>query len=398
MWVYGLRIAAAIALAWLSWHFEVLLPLLLLFGYVVFSCSRWHETWLACAAYYLTVSYEIPTAFHTYFPDLNPALGYLTWLSAGFLIAAPWALAKAVMVKLDLDTDRWRVLAVLALLVVTALPPFGWITWTHPLLLAGILFPGLGLSAILLTAVAIACTPLLARLSRVGVTVTVVLFFGMVIVANQLTVPAPAYSAVDAMRTQNGMYFYSQGMKRMSAVGERIREAVDLEANDWIILTPESYLGPHRSSIDLYFQQFEPAMQQHNLTTLVGMDVEVRPGVFLNALTAYGAEQGVVYSARLPMILNALPMGKAREALQPWRSPVVPIGRHGKRVFFAICYEGYLIEHLMAALLSGDPIDEMIVASNLWAIHDLWLARIQAGSIQLMARIVNAPLAWSYNL
>ncbi len=135
------RIAGAAVLGWI-WeygHWGVVLSIVLI-PLVIMGRGKLDRYGVALA-YYLAGSHGIPGGAVVFFGHGHLVEGIFLWLTSSALLAAGWAFA-----------DRpWRVVAVL---VIDALPPLGFLDWLSPLAGAGVLLPGLGWPGLLLFLVA----------------------------------------------------------------------------------------------------------------------------------------------------------------------------------------------------------------------------------------------------
>lgn len=390
------RIALSGALGFFAWQSFNLLSLLILFSLVVmFTRSAW-ATWAAAFSYYFIASNEIPQAFAAYYPDSLPVLGYLVWIISAALIALPWALSRKLVdakVFHNLGDLRYA-LATIVGMVVSLLPPVSWIHWVHPGLSSGVFFPGWGLWGLLLTFILIAVFPLLVYQLKQKTFVVVLIAIGGLLTYNSMSYDVPALSSsASSVTTDKGRYKPSEGFDRIKQVEQIGQQAIDFGVP--LVVFPETFLGPDRRSIHLILDPVVRDMKRNNVSLLVGLDKKVRDGVYDNALYAFGKEEGVVYRARMPMPLNGMPIGDARQRFHPFTSPVKSLGE--QTVFFSICYEGYLLEHAVAAMASGERPNIMLASSNLWALKGLHLVEIQKLSILMMSRMTGVPLEWALN-
>lgn len=393
-----LRVLVSGGLGYVAWLDASYLPLLIVFGFLVVYTRSALSSWLAAVAYYLVSSADLPIAFGIYFPEQNPLYGYLFWILSGALLGLPWLLIRRladIPLFARLHDLRFALLTFLGLIVSLA-PPFGLIHWVHPGLAAGMMFPGWGIWALLLSFLIIAFFPLAALHLKSGW-----LFISVVVgIALLFSYNNGAYNSknllipnVYAVKTDKGEFSPLDGYERIQDVRLASQEAISL--NVPLVVFPEVFVGVMRPSIEVLLSPIETGMRDAGVTTLVGADVPISEGVYDNALVGFGATKGSVYRARLPMPLNAFPWLDSRQRMHFTDNPVVDVA--GQNIFFSICYESYLLEHAVVAMLFGAKPDMMLTSSNLWAIKDLRLARIQGLSIQMMARIMGIPVKWSYN-
>lgn len=392
------RILASGGLGYVAWLDVSYLPLLIVFGFLVVYTRSALSSWLAAVAYYLVSSSELPVAFSIYFPEQNPLYGYLYWMLSGALLGLPWLLVRRladIPFFARLHDLRFALLTFLGL-VISLAPPFGLIHWVHPGLSAGMMFPGWGVWALILSFLIIAFFPLVAlHLKKGWLFISIVAGVALLFSYNNnaYNSEGPLIPNVYAVKTDKGEFSPLDGYERIMDVRSISQKAIPFKVP--IVLFPEVFVGVMRPSIGALLSPLDADMKDAGVTTLVGADVPVSEGVYDNSLVGFGATEGVVYRARVPMPLNAFPWLDSRQRMHFTENPVVEVA--GQNVFFSICYESYLLEHAVEAMLFGAKPDMMLASSNLWAIKDLRLARIQSLSIQMMARIMGIPVKWSYN-
>lgn len=394
---FAVRVIASALLGFGAWQDSMFLPSLIFFALFIVYTRSALMTWASAFSYYLTASYGLSTAYMNFFPEGLPILGYVFWILSAILISVPWALSrKLVDLKCFNNIGDYRfAVASLTGMVISLIPPISWIHWVHPGLVSGMFFPDWGLTGLFITFVLISLFPLLVyktkkTLNFVGVTVG---FATFVLYQTQSYVSPAFASGVGVVSTDSGEYKHSDGYERIKHVAKVSEEAVGLGVP--IVLFPESYMGVERDSIHSILSQVSGAMKDSGVTALVGMEANVSSGVYDNALYGFGAETGVIYKARLPMPLNGLPFAEHRQTFNVFSSPVKEVS--GQNYFFAICYEGYLLEHAVMAMVSSKKPEAMLVSSNLWALKGLHLAKIQNLSILMMSRMMGIPLEWSRN-
>ena len=95
------------------------------------------KRWVTALGYYAAGSVPVVAAVMGYWGADHVALGVAAWLGSSLLLSAPWTLA-----------GRWP--GVLGALALTALPPLGVIGWLSPLNAAGVFFPGLSWTGLVL--------------------------------------------------------------------------------------------------------------------------------------------------------------------------------------------------------------------------------------------------------
>lgn len=118
-------------------------------------CRSRRDTWLAAWAYYLTAAWQIPLMASTFFSVVEQ-LSWLAGLAAGLPLWLAWAgLLAAGNAVTFCSSPKWRPAGVLSGLVLTAVPPVGWLNIMSPLNAIGYWFPGTQWFGLMLGALAI---------------------------------------------------------------------------------------------------------------------------------------------------------------------------------------------------------------------------------------------------
>lgn len=142
----GLLLVVAGALCGFAWGHE---GLTWLTGFAALAPVLWSLTrsrwWAGAAAlaYYLAASRGLPFGAGIFFAESAPMwFSWALWLVAGLVNVLPWLLLWS-------ETPRRQAWTLPAALVLTAVPPIGFIGWVNPMTAAGVLFPGLGFVGLL---------------------------------------------------------------------------------------------------------------------------------------------------------------------------------------------------------------------------------------------------------
>lgn len=406
-------IPAAGLLAWAAWSGPLpFLGLLLLFGLVVMSGETPLHSYLAAFAYYAVVSIDVPHAFSTYInaelvqpePFVRVA-GWAIWFLAAAFLASFWAVAKWLAIYLSNKGVPFSyAFATFVTLFVTAGPVVGWIHWAHPLLASGVILPGFGWISVLFTALVIAFYAEVPRVSlgRDKWLAAHALLAGAIVFSNihvqDKISPLRLMGKVYAVQSHDGNPgSYEVYQRRLHALRKILNE-VNASKASVIILTPEGYgrRAPKVLIAALLWPRLDELKAQGSIL-LLGVS---RPHPQMGSeIDAYGAVEGVIYRNRIqPPADYLFTIGTEYGAgiIDPDHSPIVRL--KGDHVFMAICFESFLMNHLMAALSEGVKPDYMLVSSNVWMIRGRSAFRINRLSIEMMSRILGVPYRWAYNV
>lgn len=282
----------------------------------------------------------------------------------------------------------WRYLAIM---VLTAVPPFGITGWAHPLTAAGMLFPGWkwwGLAA--LTA------GLMGLVTRIGPAVAVALsglWFWSAASGTATLIPERWHGVDLQMGASLGRDLSLQRHRDLIAT---VRQVVANSRNQVIIL-PESTLGFWTSSVERLWRD---GLRGTEITVIAGAAVVDAEG-YDNVMVEIDARSArILYHERMPVPVSMW---------QPWKkwlgepggaparffaNPVVDAA--GKTFAPIICYEQLVVWPILHSLLSRP--DVIILIGNGWWTADGNIVAIQRASATAWARLFDLPLVISFNI
>ena len=407
-------VPAAAAIAMAAWSGPLpFLGLLLFFGVIVMSGKTPLHAFISAFAYYAVVSIDVPHAFSSYVNAALPqpdsfvnVLGWVIWFFTAVFLAGFWSFAKFLASYLSHKgiPFAYGIVTFFALLV-TAGPVVGWVHWAHPLLASGVIFPGFGWWSVLATALVMSFYTEIPRLSlgkwpwlTAHALLAGAIIFTNIHIQDEIS-PLRLMGKVYVIQSHDGNpNDYEVYRHRLNVLRKVIDEVNASEKKSVIILTPESY--GQRASKALTAAILWPRLDElkaRGNTLLLGV---VRPHPQLGSeIDAYGAVEGVIYRNRIqPPADYLFSIGTEYGAgiIDPNHSPIVNL--NGDHVFMAICFESFLMNHLMAALSEGVKPDYMLVSSNVWMIRGKPAFRINRLSIEMMSRILGIPYRWAYNV
>lgn len=340
--------------------------------------------YMIAAAYYLVASRGIPWGAGIFFAEEAPWwFSSALWVVAALLDALPWLICW-----------RWRrsLFGVAVAVFGGILPPLGLIGWTHPVMSAGVLFPGLGflgfgLLMVAWTMIARKFVPLLAPLMVVSIACNL---------SGLGNAAAPeAWAGVD---TTFGRFRAAPGMRDFMADFMRLRQvksiALDLEPSRVAVL-PETVLGLYTDVTARELAETNATLRHKNSILLVGA-VKMR-GIgtgFENGLVVLGDPQTTWLRQRVPVPVGMWrPWAPDSVGADPWESGIGVVA--GQRIATLICYEELIVWPGLVSLSQGPGI--LVGTANDWWARNTSIPAIQRQSLALWGRLFGIPLVSAVN-
>lgn len=349
--------------------------------------SRW---WAGSAAlaYYLAASRGLPFGAGIFFAESAPLwFSWALWLVSGLVNALPWLLLWS-------ETPRRQAWTLPAALVLTAVPPIGFIGWVNPMTAAGVLFPGLGFVGLLclvtgLVLIVLRCWSAVAILAS------------MAVVSNLVMLQArPAW--VDAWSGHDTTFARLQtaAAPNFLAEGQRMAQVLMLAAQlepGRVLVLPETVLPRVRQGNDFNASMLADVSAQlkaKGSTMLVGGEMSIPGRPIRNVLVALGSDAGSLVQ-RVPV-----PIGMWR----PWAADSIvadPFGSGiglvaGRRVAYAICYEQLLTFPLLVSMAYRP--DVIVGAANDWWARSTSIPTIQGQALDVWGRLFGLPVIRATNI
>ena len=336
------------------------------------------------AAWYLGAASAMPLEWAAFFGG-GLLTGILAWIAWAGLMSLPYGLAPRARPSVGLPIG----------LLLTALPPLGFLGLGSPLLAAGALFPGLGWLGFALAA-GLSILPALpgrwpALLAIVAATT------GAVRVAFPPAASAP--SRAWAMTRFDGSYPSDlvKQFARQDAIKASASEAISQGAR--LVLLPEGAIPNWDAGSTVYWDSLTELAAKNHAQVLVG--------AYRNTdAQMLHAQDGLLDlgTGRFFPSAITIPFGMWR----PWSAtperPDFPLDlsalshtiptRYG-RAAYTICYEELLPWPLAAQMLHDNP-TFIISAANQWFTNSE-TARAQSRSIEMQARLWGLPLVRAVN-
>jgi apolipoprotein N-acyltransferase len=383
-------------MAWQTSNGLILLPLLTL----IMLCLpvRFFPV-LVGFVYFFTANWQLKDVFARLDPDAM-------WMT-GWLAAAGISLVQAVpmcLVRHDRSPAQ-RFGRVLLGWTISVIPPFGLITWMHPSLLAGLLFPGMGLVGILLVIILMAIPA--ARLGGKDIAsrlITAVLCFTIAfsIYAIRESKISPAlpmmdWFAVDTKIPPAGRW--SESYIQPKVPGEVVSEAITESLPAKVLLFPETTFAPMTDADKVSLLSAMYDAKRAGTTVLAGASVITGPDSWRNQLVMLQAnldDPVVLADTRVPMLYGNWRL-RGGVPVRPFASDLVQVPTASGTTIAAvsICYEDTLLwPHF--GLLTGQA-DVLLSLGNAWATANTTGDRIQTRSVRLLASMAGVPLVRARN-
>jgi apolipoprotein N-acyltransferase len=372
------------SVSWLAWHVSPeAVPLTVLFPALALNQrSRIAATGVALA-YYGVSSFPVVQISSGYFGVTNILPGLLLWAVASAILALPWT----ILWHRDRDRIVWRL--PVALVAVTV-PPIGIVGWASPLTAAGVLFPGLKCSGILL--MAFACVAVAARWWNVAITVA------LAAVAANLSYegPRPPRSIWVGVNTAFGIIRASDDPAIEFSTAEKI-QSMALDVHGRVIVFPELVVRRWGESTDLFWEPTLDQLRARGNTVLVGAGLasSVSPDQYRNTVIIRGADDSSRFEQRIPVPLAMWKPwgGKDRVPLNLFGSPTVDLA--GDRAVILICYEQLLPWSYVSALWHRPTV--IVGLSNATWTKATVIPRNQSAMLQAWGRLFGLPIISAIN-
>jgi hypothetical protein len=376
-------IGSAIIIGILAWSGYVLtMPLAMTFP-TLWALSRSRVTAaLVSAGYFLAASRGLPQGVANFYAsDLWPGL----WL---------WIVASLafVIVHAALWTDRpgkARALRYGMAALLMAIPPFGIAGWAHPIIAAGVLFPGWGWAGF-----GVAAAGLIVMTTRWWPAAASALLGFWLWSAATWTGPGlpEGWRGVDLEQGKN--LGRDTSLEQQRDLLATVKHAAGKGAR--FIVLPESALGFWTPTIERLWQR---ELLAGSATVIAGAAVVERAG-YDNVLVAISGDGGrILYHERMPVPVSMW---------QPWlawsgggggaragffTNPVVELG--GQRIAPLICYEQLVVWPVLQSLLQRP--DVVVAVGNGWWTSGTSIIAIQTAITTAWARLFNLPLVTAFN-
>jgi apolipoprotein N-acyltransferase len=334
-------------------------------------------------AFYLVTARGIPHGAGIFFAESAPAWTcWGMWIAASMVNAVPWLV-------LWNQNPRRRLVGMPLALLTTAIPPFGIVGWTNPLLAAGVFFPGTGYAGLMLL------LGLILALSSRSAWATAAM-----LTVSAMTNLAPA-SASSAGIDWKGIDTEFAGDNSFAALYSRmmaLQQMADKAQPGSVIVLGESFLGDYSPSTHTVLARISNQLKQKNSTILAGAQ---RPSSMFgdyqveNILLAIGSDEGQAIIQRMPVPIGMWRPWSANGFKAHWfGSGTVKI--HGRIVAGLICYEELLVWPVLLSMQHSPSI--LVGSANDWWARDTSIPAIQRQSLTIWGKLFALPTISATNI
>lgn len=377
------------AVSGLAWGWPGASWLLGLSALVPLAWNAARNRWIAALvllAYYLGASRGLPSGTGIFFAQSAPAwFGWALWLGVALLNAAVWLLFWS-------KTTGRRALGIVAAVVVTALPPIGFVGWANPATSAGVLFPSFGFFGV----------ALLLGLWTAGVLRknTVLLGMASVCAIANTVVPSNAANAGRwaGMDTHYGR-LGSASSDYMAAFAriQSVQDLADAVPPGHVLVLPETILGTYTVATESLLSETAHALAEKGSAVIVGAELPGERGTrrFDNALVVIDGRGTRPMVERVPVPIGMWrPWDVDTFNAHPFGSGIATVA--GKRVAYSICYEQLLVYPLLVSFANSP--DVVIGAANDWWAKTTSIPEIQRQVLDTWGRLFDVPVVRATNI
>lgn len=359
-------------------------------------CRSRRDTWLAAWAYYLTAAWQIPVMVSTFFSVVEQ-LSWLTGFAAGVPLWLAWGgLLAAGNAATFCSSPKWRAAGVLSGLVLTAVPPLGWLNIMSPLNAIGYWFPGTHWLGLMLGALAIFV--LASAWRQQGLmplsAVAVVCHAALANAQSDTNPPAVAWISVDTRfgpepQTLSGEYGRARAISDTVLREFQAIDRVGQAAQGRVLVFPEMAVSAWRPRSQYWLDDAVQATSDGRLSWITGA-MKFDAGTPVNGVL-------VVDHGHVHWLDGQVSFPGAMWRPGGYRSPrsfppVVELA--GQRAVVSICYEDLVPWAQWKAFLQKP--DLHISISSLWVVTGIdWDG--QARSVDGWARMFGVPTLRSTN-
>lgn len=387
-WAMQVVLVACGGLCGVAWGWQGETAWIGLSALVPLFWSAARDRWTAGAvalAFYLSASRGLPIGTGIFFASTAPAwFGWALWIAVGVVNAAAWVVfwhARRV----------GRALAAPLIVLLTAIPPIGFIGWSNPLTAAGVLYPGLGFVGL-----GMLCALWMAWLNQRRMVVVVLGMIALVanVVRPAMSIERPGWEGVDTHygKLASGSDDFSASFERVEGVAQ-LADAVP--ANQVAVL-PETVLGLYTSATEGLLASVSRELAARHSAVIVGAELLGKPGTLHleNALVVLGDSRAKPMLERVPVPIGMWrPWSRRTFDAYPFGSGVATV--RGHRVAYAICYEQLLVYPLLVSFAHRP--DVMVGAANDWWAKGTSIPVIQGQVLDTWGRLFAVPVVRAMN-
>jgi len=387
--------------AWLIGGESLLGPLLsLLLPIATTISSTRKQAWLAALVYYLIGTVSIPNAITGYHGTQYIWLGLLAWTGSSATLALPWMFGRSAIGRLFA-------------LIVTAIPPLGFIGWLSPLNAVGVMFPTTSWLGIVATMILIVelqfiidlpnrfvktwSTPQIAARTTL---IAVIISFGLESYSIESSIAkAPTDWIGLQTHIRPALDNLQQELDNRQAL---IDAAIQQGQHARVVVFPEAILNDWWNGTQ---QQLATTVPQ-NQTWIIGAQVDpaLLPSVSLPGKKPINAVVAVEQDKAKPFALTVAAGLLLGGNWTPWNSSagLQPVHQQrtfkidGQKVWASLCVE-QLQPWTWLLAMTKQPTVILAMSNGWWAPIGSFAPRIQIASTKAWARLMDVPVVWATN-
>jgi len=341
-----------------------------LFPVVIYYSSSRLEAFLLALLYFLCATRGLIFGSIQYF-NSGLFLGVGIWISGNLILSLIYSI-------LWTKSSARRVFQLFLALLLTAFPPIGAIGWAHPMLAAGVIFPGWGWWGVFMTLALIFL--LMKKPVQVTLLTVCAVFFAQFSPDPKRKIPFSGirtHYQYDQKRDFLSDYFRQEDLVKLAKKSEAE-----------FILLPEFSGGVWTDATRDYWQKSLDTGQ----SVFLGVEEHDETGRF-NAIADTKSGQ-IIYHQRQPIPLSMWKPWSEESFKADWFKNPVSIVRE-KKIAFLICYESLLIWPALHSL-SGSP-DALAVTGNYWWAKNTSIPGIMESGAISWSRLFSIPLIMGIN-
>lgn len=300
----------------------------------------------------------------------GPAIGIGLLFTASAILTLPWI----ALWRGDGAQRYWRIPAALLL---SAIPPIGIIGWASPLIAAGLLFPGTGLTGLAATAIAEANWTVFPKTVAAGI-----------LAANLLFHPPDRPLGIQAFNTADSADPFEKE--------ESARIAVH-DANSNLAILPEGAVRRWTEATEAYWANTINHLKTSHQTALIGAGIPIpNSDQFHNSVITIGTSPAARFDQRIPIPIGMWkPFGPADGVPLNLTGPgTMKLGKH--RLAILICYEQLLIWPMVHSALEK-PTLIVGISNATWTKHT-HIPTAQEACLQAWSRLFGIPYVSAINI
>lgn len=387
-WVMRVALIACGVLCGVAWGWPGETALLGLSALVPLFWSAARDRWTAGAialAFYLGASRGLPIGTGIFFASTAPAwFGWALWMVVGAVNATAWTALWHV-------SRARRALAVPLIMLLTAIPPVGFIGWSNPLTAAGVLYPGMGFVGL-----GMLCVLWMAWLNQWGAVVLALVVSALVanVLRPAMSIERPGWEGVDTHygKLASGSDDFSASFERIQGV----QQLADAVPADHVAVLPETVLGLYTSATEGLLASTSRELAARHSAVIVGAELLGEPGTLHleNSLLVLGDSGAKPMLERVPVPIGMWrPWSQRTFDAHPFGSGVAAV--KGQRVAYAICYEQLLAYPLLVSFAQRP--DLLVGAANDWWAKGTSIPVIQGQVLDTWGRLFAVPVVRATN-